>query len=54
MLLTHYVSSFVSNLGYPTHLEAKNDCPNEPQDKTVVPVYNIMWPHVLQMDPFLP
>lgn len=28
-------------------LEAKNDGPDEAQDEPVIPIYNIMWSHVL-------
>lgn len=33
-----------------SYLETKDDGPNETQGETVIPVHNIMWAHVFQMD----
>lgn len=36
-----------------SHLEAKDDGPDEAEDEAVVAVDNVMGTHVLQMDPLL-
>lgn len=33
------------------HLEAQDDGPDETQDETMVTVHDVMWPHVLQVNP---